>query len=129
MNLRESILAKDTRPSEKMKVEAWGITVVVRGLGGRERDAFEEGCRMRVGKKIEANTENIRARLLVRCLYDEAGAIIFNEEDAEVLGNQAAAVLEPLVKTAQKLSGLNDEDVEELAANLPAAPAAASSSV
>lgn len=128
MGIREDILAKDTRPSEKIVVEAWGLTVVVRGMGGRERDAFEDSCRVRVGKKFEANLDNVRGRLLVQCLYDEDGKRIFGDEDAEALGGQSAAVLEPLVEKAQQLSGLDDTSVKELAENFPPAPTAASPS-
>lgn len=127
--LRAAILAKDTRPSEKVEVPAWGTTVTVRGLSGRDRDAFEATCRKRVGKKFEPDVDNVRAKLLVQCLYDAAGQRIFQDDDAEELGGQAASVLEPLVRAAQRLSGLEDEDVKELAENLAGAPAAASPSV
>lgn len=121
-NLREQILAAPDLKEEAVPVPEWGegVSVVVRELTGKQRDAFEADCRQIVGKKVEVNTDNVRAKLVVRCLYDTAGAAgarIFQDGDAEALGAKSGKVLGRLAAVAQRLSGLSDGDLEELAGN------------
>lgn len=114
---RDAILAANDTQREEVQVPEWGGAVLVKSLTGKERDAFEAGIVEQKGKKTSVNMKNIRAKLVVLACVDESGQRLFGDGDVEALGNKSAAALERVFKVAQRLSGLTDEDVEELAKN------------
>lgn len=92
--------------------------VRIRGLAGDERDAFEEAS-MKKSKRggREVNLRNARARLVSACAINEDGSPMFTAGDVLKLGTKSAAALEKLVAVAQRLSGMTDEDVDDLTGN------------
>jgi hypothetical protein len=118
---RAAILAQDDLRYEDVLVPEWGgAWVRVRSMSASERDRFEAGTVQRNGKEITTNLANIRARLCIMCLVDENGERMFEEEDTFPLGGKSAAALDRVFQVAQRLNGLREEDVNELAANFPA---------
>lgn len=102
-------------PREQVNVPELGGFVIVQGMSGAQRDAWERSLVvMRRGQRRDINVENIRARLAVRCLIDEDGRRLFDDTDAGALGNLRADVLQRIFETAQKLSGVSDGDIDEL---------------
>ena len=95
----------------------------MQGLTGKERDAFELSCtERRKGKggkeTVTMKLDNVRAKLVCRCVVDgPGGGLIFSEADVEALGNKSALELQRVFDVARRLSGLTDEDVEELSKN------------
>lgn len=115
---KAAILAQDDLKYEDVQIPEWGGSWVrVRSLNASERDHFEASTVQRNGKKVTTNLENIRARLCLLCLVDEDGNRLFDEGDTFPLGGKSAAALDRIFTVAQKLNGLRDEDVEELAGN------------
>ena len=115
-----AILAADDIPQETVAVPEWGGDVLVRGLTARDRDAFEaETVRYGKGKGSESEMDlrNVRARLLVRTLYDLDGNRLFADADVDALGAKSAAVLTRLFETARKLSGMGDDTIKEAEKN------------
>lgn len=129
---RDQIFAADDRQIEFVKVPEWGgddpeAGVFVRGLSGADRDSFEMGMleskRDSKGRqRQEVNLRNLRAKLIVRCAVDSDNAAaaqpLFTLVDIEPLGRKSAAALQRVYAVAQRLSGLSNEDVEELTADL-----------
>jgi hypothetical protein len=113
MNAREALLGAKSR-TEQVYVKSLDRTFIVRGMTGRERDAFELGLVKRTGKKVEYAPQNIRARLVAFCCVNEDGSRVFSDDDVEALGNAPADVLDPLYSSAQKLCGIREEDADEL---------------
>lgn len=117
---RDALLAaaadKRTIEREKVYIKELGGVLIVQAMTGAERDRWERSIVTNAkGKRgIEINTENIRARLAVKCLVDEAGVRLFKDEDAEALGALSAAVLGRVYNVAQRLNGLSDGDIDEL---------------
>lgn len=133
---REDILnAKDTK-IEFVETPEWApddpdAGVYVKGLSGVARDSFEMAMleQRRItsaqGKKKNVqvvNLKNLRAKLVVRCAVDhpdpELAHEIFTMADVEALGEKNAAPLNRIYAKARELSGLSDEDVDELTAEL-----------
>ena len=114
---RDDILRADDIQAEIVDVPEWGGQVRVKGLSGTERDRFEQDSIDQRGKTTKLNFANIRARLLVLCLVDEQGNRLFQRSDIDLLGQKSAAALNRVFDVARRLSGLNQEDVEELAEN------------
>lgn len=114
---RERILAIPDIHTESVDVPEWGGALTVRGLTGDERDDFEAACIRGKGRKTEFNLRNARAKLVVRSCVDATGARLFSDEDAAQLGKKSAAALSRVYEVAARLSGLTDEDMEELTKN------------
>jgi len=111
---REQLLSATTIPQERIDVPELGGVVNVRGMTGRERDAWEASLMTGRGRRREVNTDNLRAKLVVKCLVDEQGQRVFRDEDADLVGNIRVDVISRIFNVAQRLSGITDEDVEEL---------------
>jgi hypothetical protein len=114
---RDEILQVQDLPTEQVHVPEWGGDVLVRALTGAERDMFEQSIVEQRGRNTRMNLQNIRAKLVALTVVDEQGNRIFKDEDVKWLGNKSAAALDRIFEVAQRLSGLRDEDVEELAKN------------
>jgi hypothetical protein len=120
---KEQILGADDRRTEDVEVPEWGGTVRVRALSGRERDAYEAGIvQVRGDGSRNVTLENIRSRLVSLTAVDESGERIFSDGDVKALGDKSAAALERVFDVARKLSGLSEDDVEELAGDFDDAP-------
>ena len=118
---KAEILAQDDLKYEDVQVPEWGgAWVRVRGMSASQRDEFEASTVQRNDKSVTTNLQNIRARLCIMCLVDENGEQLFQHEDTFPLGAKSAAALDRIFQVAQRLNGLREEDVNELAANFPA---------
>lgn len=113
---RDALLALTETPIETVSVPELGAGAVVRvrGMTGAERDAFDASCITGRGRRRDFNMSNIRAKMVAYCCIDQDGKRLFTESDVDKLGAIRADVLDRLFGVAQRLSGLRDEDVEEL---------------
>ena len=116
LNRTEILEASDIKVQE-VAVPEWGenAAVYVKGMNGAERDKFEGSLVIMRGKDKQMNMANIRAKLASMTICDEKGKRLFNENDVQALSQKSAAALQRVFAVAQKLSGISDEDVEELA--------------
>lgn len=110
---RDQILEADDLKREEVKVPQWGGSVLVSTMNGKARDAWEQS--LVNGKGV--NMENIRARLVAYTVVDENGNRIFSDADIEALGRKSGAALERVVKVAQRLNKLSDQDLEDVKGN------------
>lgn len=112
------LLAATAVPWEMVYVAALKKHVVVVGMTGHERDSFEASLVVGRGKKRDVKTDNIRAKLAARSLFtappSEGGRRMFTDEQADQLGTIRADVLSPIFGVAQRLSGISDDDIDEL---------------
>jgi hypothetical protein len=115
---RENILNFEDISTEIVSVPEWGGDVMVRAMTGYERDAFEGSL---VEHKKSGNTikvDNIRAKLVQKTVIDpETRKPMFTAGDLEILGSKSAAALDRIFTVSRKLSGLTEEDIEELEKN------------
>lgn len=111
---RDQIRQAQDIKTETVEVPEWGGSVIVRGMTGTERDQFEQSNITGKGKNRDVNLRNYRAKLVIHSCVDEAGDRLFSETDADWLGKKSAAALSRIVDVASRLSGISDEDVEEL---------------
>jgi hypothetical protein len=116
---RDAILQADDLGRELVDVPEWGGSVYVRAMTGNERDAFEESILdMRSkGKDTRVVMANIRAKLCARCIVGEEGERLFTDADIDVLGAKSARALDRVFEAAQRLCGMRETDVAELAGN------------
>ena len=114
---RADLLAACELPRETVHVPELNGDVIVQGMSGVQRDAWEASLVEGRGKKRRMNTANIRAKLVAQCCVDDHGDRLFTDADVTQLGNSRVDVLNRLFSVAQRLSGVSDEDVDELGAS------------
>ncbi len=120
---RESIFAVSDLTTEWIDVPEWGGGLYVRGLTAAERDRLETSLLNAKGEPQTAKLENYRARMIVACAVNEDGTPVFKgNADAIALGNKSASAINRVVDVARRLSGMTDEDVEELTKNSETVP-------
>lgn len=123
---KEQILNADDLKTEVVKVPEWNGTVKVKTMTGTERDAFESSIYDDSQKK--ANLRNIRAKLCLKTIVNDKGALLFSESDLIALGKKSGAALDRVFTVAQNLNGLTNKDIEELEKNSVTGPSDASPS-
>ncbi len=117
---RDAIVAVEKQDTERVEVPEWGGAVLVRGMGADEKAAWEKSLlvkKRRPGGEVsfESNEKiNVRVSLAIRCLVNEAGAPLFTEQDAPMLGQKSAAALERVFTVARRLSRIGMDDVAAL---------------
>lgn len=113
---REALLgaAATTLPRTVLHIPELGGDVILQGMSGTDRDAWEQSLVRGRGKKRDVNLQNVRAKLVVRSLINEDGSRMFTDAEAPAVGAIRVDVLNQLFEAAQKLSGVSDEDVDEL---------------
>jgi len=118
---KSQILAAVDLPTETVDVPEWGGEVLVRGLTAAERDAFEQSVVTLNGAGKAASTKmnlsNVRAKLCALTMVDADGERLFSDAEVDALGRKSAQALQRVFDAAQRLSGLSQSDVEELAKN------------
>jgi hypothetical protein len=119
---KDAILKADDLKRELVSVPEWGGDVYVRGMTGADRDKFEASIIQMRGKDQTLNMVNIRAKLASMTICDEAGKLLFSEADIKGLSLKSASALQRVFAVAQKLSGIGESDVKELAEGLQENP-------
>lgn len=116
------------RPTElkQKRVAISSATFIVQELTAREHSAFEKSLLVGKGRDQHVEMLDAKAKLVARSVVDEAGVRIFADADVGFLGTLPTGDIERLYAAAQELSGISDEDVEEMAGNSEGDPSGAS---
>ena len=115
---KEAVAADFMNAAPKIKgvfCEAFGKTVYLRAMTAAEKDEwfFQIADAAKRGEEYK----NMTARLLVRCLCDGGGNLLFKPSDADVLGKADAGLLAMLFEEASELCGLTPKSIENAAKN------------
>lgn len=116
---KEEFLKKRPSRFEDVEIPEWDARVRVRELTSAARDKWEQSNLEDKGKgQMKLRLQNARARLVALAVIDpESGELIFSDEDVLAIGGQSAAVIDRIYDVAARLSGITDEDIEELTKN------------
>ena len=123
-----SVLSLPDLQDELVDVPEWGYRLRVQSLTGTERDAFEISLLEARGKSREVNLRNMRAKLVAASVRKTDDSRVFNDSQVEALGRKNAAALQRVFRVAQRLSGLAEDEVDELTAALGEDPSVGSGS-
>jgi hypothetical protein len=127
---KEQILGADDRRYEDVSVPEWDGEVRVRSLSGLERDRWEASMLRQVGNTQKTDYANARAKLVAASAVDEAGNLMFPDaKDVVALGKKSSAALDRVFAVCKRLSGVSDEDIEDLEGNSEPAQSGPSTSV
>jgi hypothetical protein len=127
---RDALLESDSLITEDVylpePINAW---YRVKGLTGAERERYERslGTIKNGVWRSSANGQSL-ARLCALSVVDEKGAKLFSEEDISKLAQKNAAILTRISDVARRLSGLTEEDIEDLEGNSESAQSESSTS-
>jgi len=117
MSIKEDILATEDRNFEEMPVPEWKTTLRIYEMNGTERDAYEATLYEVKGEKVDVKRDNMRAKLLVHCLYDTDDNRLFSDADVQALGKKSAKVLDRLYQAAQRINAMTRENQDLLEKN------------
>lgn len=119
---REDILQAEDILIELVDAHEWGGNVFAKGITGKERGKFEASIIINPGQNQKLNMVDMRAMLCSLGLCNEDGEKLFTPADVKALNEKSAAPLDRCFAVIQRLSGLSDDDVEELAEGLQDSP-------
>lgn len=95
-----------------------GVFIRVRALTGRELDDYQASLIKERKNKRTTNYEDATARLVVLTCINEDGTPFFGDDEVATVSKRVGAkILGRLSKVAQELSGVTDEEIEELVKN------------
>lgn len=120
---KEQILAADDMGLLKLSVPEWGGDVYIRVMTVGERDAYENEWQ----RKRDTGVDDFRTKFLVRCLVDEKGNRLFDNNDVIRLSQKSARVMNRVWLAAMEHNNLSDQSIEELAKNSDPGPTVVSS--
>lgn len=114
---RESILAASDIETEEVHIPEWKGSVFVRGLTAGQRDKWENLSVTVKGKTREVTTNHLRARLAVMACVDGDGKLLFTEADIPQLGRKSSRAIDRIYEVAARLSGISDDDLDDVVKN------------
>ena len=108
---RDQIKAKrGVRPRVAVEVPELG-TVYVSKFSAKDRDRFEQ---MVTGGKVGGvNLENVRARFVAMVCVNEDGTRMFDDADAEWIGELDTDIVQAIVDKGFEMNGIGRNAVEE----------------
>lgn len=135
---KKGLTAKDILNASDIEIELvevpeWGGSVWVKGMTGAERDKYEADMfpisvrersdrEKKFGESKPLNLTDLRAKLCSMTICNEKGVRLFTEKDIKALTKKSAAGLQRVFVVAQRLSGITDEDIKEMAEGLEERP-------
>jgi len=122
---RAELLAAGKRPRRTKLVpipELGGKKLIVRAMSARERGLYEAQFLDKAGKSRKDLIAQARELLAVECVVDEHGNRMLTPDDVRALGEVDASILDRIAEAAKELSGIGEEDYEELLKNSGATP-------
>lgn len=111
MNLRDKILNAKDIDEKKIKIEEWGVDVVVKSMTGKERATFLKNT----SNGGELDFEKMYPELVIATCYDpDSGDKVFQKEDRDIINTKSAGAIEKIAKIALELSGLGEQSQKEI---------------
>ena len=112
---RDQIKAIQDIVFEEVEVPQWNDTVWVRSLTAEEQGMFKNSMLDQKGKnaKVTFNLSTIKAVRMGAC-KDQTGEPLFQKADEEWLRKKNSGAVQVLFNAISRLSGLSEEDLEEL---------------
>jgi hypothetical protein len=116
---KEEFLKKRPVRFEDVEIPEWDAKVRVKELMSSARDKWEQSNLQDAGKgQMKLRLQNARARLVAASVIDpDSGELVFTDEDVLAIGGQSAAVIDRIYDVAARLSGITENDLEEITKN------------
>ncbi len=123
-DLRAQIFAANDVPTELVTIPEWGVTVEVRGMTQAAKEQFieqfgESAAKAKqvadAGGKVDAKEANSFSMFLLTTFVFNPNTddLVFNAGDIPEIRKKASKVIDLLVETAMRLSGIGQKAVDE----------------
>lgn len=99
---RAAILANKTLKTQTVEVPEWNGEVIIRELTAAKA--------MELGANVKKDDRDAMVSWVVASTVDDAGNLLFTDEDKALLGEMSAAAILRIGNAAVKLSGFGDEE-------------------
>lgn len=126
---KDDIFARDGRRYEIVKVPELGedAEVRVQSLTGAEWEEYENSLSQQIRRRdgtleFRVNRRNRRAKLVAMCVVDEQGQLVFGQKDVVRLSTMNAGALDRIYEVAERLSGKDEQAIEEAEEDFDDAP-------
>lgn len=103
-------------PTEKITVPGLG-DIRVHGLTCGEKDEYENTVMQFTAGDRQVRMSNARAVLLQMVVRDRHGNLMFGADDIGRLAALPAAIVDPILTVARRLSGMATGEIEDLVKN------------
>ena len=96
---------------EIIEIPELGGSIGIKSMTASEREGLE--------RKMQSELDNngIRATVFVYSVCDEAGSLLFTEDDLEAVKGLPSAVVTKVFDVSNRINGLSPDSVEEAAKN------------
>ncbi len=120
MSLFQELQAVSKPKREEVEVPEWedalkGRKIYLQQMSAPDRDAWEREGLKKIGDRWEDDWDNVRSRLISRCLVDEDGNKVFPNSDS--MREIVHTITTPLYTKARKINCLDKESLEDSAKN------------
>lgn len=114
---RDDILKADDIKYQDVECPEWNGTVRIKVMSGTERDSYESSVYEVKDGGVKFKRDDVRSKLLSKCIVDDDGKRIFTDSDIKELGKKSSLVLDRLFDVAQIINGLSKESVDQARKN------------
>lgn len=132
---KDDIFARSGRKYEVVKVPELGndAEVRVQSLTGKEWEDYENSLYQQVRRRdgqleLRLSNRNRRAKLVALCVVDGDGNLVFGPGDVIKLSSMNAGALDRIYEVAERLSGKDEQAIEEAEEDFDDAPSGPSTS-
>lgn len=102
---RDQLLSDTKRPIETVRLTDKGGEILVRGITAGELMHFQKAISSKKNGVASLDEDTFAAKLLVRCIVDETGKRILQDDDWQALQNWPAADFQKATTVAMRLNG------------------------
>lgn len=124
---REALRTPHKRRFAEVPLPEMGLTARLRSLTAREHGEYEAQFVGRKGPRADV-LKVARVLLAIATVCDEQGNLVYTAADVRALSEWDGIVLARIEKAARELTGITDDDFEDLVKNSAEMPAADSPS-
>lgn len=111
LSIRDRIAACAPYAAEIVKIPEWDVEIEVRSMALGERNEMLQRASEGEG---DTNIQSVYPEMVVRCSYDpETGERVFSQDDVEFINTRRADLVDKLALAAMKLSGMDEDSVDE----------------
>ena len=121
---KEQILEKQDIRTETIAVPEWGGDVRVRGLTARERSRIAQDATRKSNGKDYTDWLRAQTDTFIKGVVEPE----FDVNDANALAAKSSGALQRVVAAISRLSGIDEDEIEEMRKNSETSPVGSSSS-
>lgn len=108
---REALLAAAKCPTETVEVPELGSAITLRGMTGRELIMFQRSVdKAKKTGEAAIDEESFLAKLLVRCIVDDDGSRLLEDDDWQAVLEWPGVMVQRLTSVALRLCGYGTDE-------------------